>query len=75
MSVAIKPESTADQSSIREVRDDYVYIYSPDGDSAYRAADCMVLASVSKGRITERGAFEFGSCAENGNSPRSHQDS
>ena len=40
-------------------RDDYVYIYSPDGDSAYRAADRMVLARVPKGRITERGAYEF----------------
>ena len=40
-------------------RDEYVYIYSPDGDSAYRAADRMVLARVPKGRITERGAYEF----------------
>ena len=40
-------------------RDGYVYIYSPDGDSAYRAADRMVLARVPKGRITERGAYEF----------------
>ena len=30
-------------------RDGYVYIYSPDGDNAYRAADRMVLASVPKG--------------------------
>ena len=40
-------------------RDGYVYIYSPDGDSAYRAADRMVLARVPKGRIAERGAYEF----------------
>ncbi len=40
-------------------RDGYVYIYSPDGDSAYRAADRMVLARVPKGRINERGAYEF----------------
>ena len=40
-------------------RDGYVYIYSPDGDSAYRAADRMVLARVPKDRITERGAYEF----------------
>jgi CubicO group peptidase (beta-lactamase class C family) len=40
-------------------RDDYVYIYSPDGDSAYRASDRMVLARVPKGRIAERGAYEF----------------
>ena len=40
-------------------RDGYVYVYSPDADSAYRAADRMVLARVPKGRITERGAYEF----------------
>jgi CubicO group peptidase (beta-lactamase class C family) len=40
-------------------RDDYVYIYSPDGDRAYRAADGMVLARVPKDRITERGSYEF----------------
>ncbi len=40
-------------------RDDYVYVYSPDGDSAYQAADRMVLARVPKGRISERGAYEF----------------
>ena len=40
-------------------RDDYVYVYSPDGDSAYLAADRMVLARVPKGRIAERGAYEF----------------
>ena len=48
-------------------RDGYVYIYSPDGDSAYRASDRMVLARVPKGRITERGAYEFfGGLAEGG---------
>jgi CubicO group peptidase (beta-lactamase class C family) len=40
-------------------RDGYVYVYSPDGDSAYLAADRMVLARVPKGRITERRAYEF----------------
>jgi CubicO group peptidase (beta-lactamase class C family) len=40
-------------------RDKYVYIYSPDGDSAYQAADRMVLARVPKGRVTERGDYEF----------------
>ena len=29
-------------------RDEYVYVYSPDGDSAYEAADRMVLARVPK---------------------------
>jgi CubicO group peptidase (beta-lactamase class C family) len=40
-------------------RDGYVYIYSPDGDSAYQGADRMVLARVPKDRLTERGAYEF----------------
>jgi hypothetical protein len=40
-------------------RDEYVYIYSPDGDSAYRAADRMVLARVPTERVTERRAYEF----------------
>jgi CubicO group peptidase (beta-lactamase class C family) len=40
-------------------RDDFVYIYSPDGDSAYRAADRMVLARVPKANIDEREAYEF----------------
>jgi CubicO group peptidase (beta-lactamase class C family) len=40
-------------------RDGYVYIYSPDAASAYEAADRMVLARVPKGRIAERGAYEF----------------
>jgi hypothetical protein len=40
-------------------RDGYVYIYSPDGESAYRPADSMVAARVPKERITERDAYEF----------------
>jgi CubicO group peptidase (beta-lactamase class C family) len=40
-------------------RDDYIYAYSPDSDSAYRAADRMVLARVPKRRIVERSAYEF----------------
>jgi hypothetical protein len=40
-------------------KDDYVYIYSPDSDSAYRSADRMVLARVPRGRITQRAAYEF----------------
>jgi CubicO group peptidase (beta-lactamase class C family) len=50
-------------------RDDYVYIYSPDGDSAYRAADGMVLARVPKGRIAERGAYEFFKGRDEGGAP------
>jgi CubicO group peptidase (beta-lactamase class C family) len=40
-------------------RDDWVYVYSPDADSAYQPTDRMVLARVPKGRITERRAYEF----------------
>src|SRR3982751_3079487 len=40
-------------------RDGFVYVYSPDADGAYDPADRMVLARVPKGRITDRGAYEF----------------
>jgi hypothetical protein len=40
-------------------RDEYVYIYSQDGDSAYEAADAMVLARVPKNHIKDRSAYEF----------------
>ena len=40
-------------------RDNWVYVYSPDADSAYQPADRMVLARVPKGKIPERSAYEF----------------
>jgi hypothetical protein len=40
-------------------RDDYVYVYSFDSDSAYEPADGMVLARVPKDRLLERRAYEF----------------
>jgi CubicO group peptidase (beta-lactamase class C family) len=40
-------------------RDGWVYVYSPDADSAYQAADRMVLARVPKERIVDRTAYEF----------------
>jgi hypothetical protein len=40
-------------------RDSWVYVYSPDADSAYRPADRMVLARVPLGKIAEREAYEF----------------
>jgi len=43
----------------RGARDPFVYIYSPDADSAYTPADRMVLARVRKTQIRERGAYEF----------------
>jgi CubicO group peptidase (beta-lactamase class C family) len=40
-------------------RDDYVYIYSHDSDSAYVAADQVVLARVEKDRIRDRDAYQL----------------
>jgi hypothetical protein len=40
-------------------RDDFVYVYSFDSDSAYKAADRMVLARVHRDRITEQAAYEY----------------
>ena len=40
-------------------RDEFVYIYSHDSDSAYAPSDRMVLARVPKDRIRERGPYEF----------------
>jgi hypothetical protein len=40
-------------------RDDFVYIYSHDSDSAYTAADRMVMARVPADKIRERAAYEF----------------
>ncbi len=40
-------------------RDGYVYATSHDNPSAYTAADRMILMRVPKGRILERGAYEF----------------
>jgi CubicO group peptidase (beta-lactamase class C family) len=40
-------------------RDDWVYVFSPDAETAYQPADHMVLARVPKERITERKAYEF----------------
>jgi hypothetical protein len=40
-------------------RDGFVYVYSFDSDSAYAAADRMVLARVPKAQLTQRDAYEF----------------
>ncbi|HEY2154368.1 MAG TPA: serine hydrolase, partial [Isosphaeraceae bacterium] len=40
-------------------RDGFVYVYSHDGDSAYRPSDRMILTRVPKGRIMDREAYEF----------------
>lgn len=40
-------------------RDEYVYLYSPDHDTAYQASASLVMARVPKKRIHERDAYEF----------------
>ncbi|MDA0837907.1 MAG: serine hydrolase [Planctomycetota bacterium] len=40
-------------------RDDYVYLYSHDSDSAYKVADRYVMARVDRRRLRERDAYEF----------------
>ncbi len=45
--------------SYEGARDSFVYIYSPDGSSAYQPSDRMVLARVPKDRIAVRRAYEF----------------
>jgi CubicO group peptidase (beta-lactamase class C family) len=40
-------------------RDGHVYLYSHDDDSAYEAADRMVMARVPKDRIREQDAYTF----------------
>jgi hypothetical protein len=40
-------------------RDGFVYTYSQDGPSAYDADNGVMLARVPKGRIRDRGAWEF----------------
>lgn len=40
-------------------RDGFVYVYSPDSDSAYQPADRMVLARVPKDQLRRREAYEF----------------
>lgn len=40
-------------------RDDYIYIYSHDSDSAYEPADRFVLARVPKKLIKNRDAYQF----------------
>ncbi len=40
-------------------RDNFVYLYSHDSDSAYKPADRMVMARVRKEQIRNRDAYEF----------------
>ena len=40
-------------------RDEYVYVYTHDNDSAYLPSDRFVLARVPKQRLRERAAYDF----------------
>ena len=40
-------------------RDEYVYVYSVDGDSAYLPGDRMILARARKSHLMDRTAYEF----------------
>jgi len=50
-------------------RDDYVYLYSHDSESAYEAADRMVMARVPKNRIRDREAYAFFAGLDSDGSP------
>lgn len=47
-------------------RDNFVYVYSQDSDSAYKRADRMVMARVPKDQILHRDKYEFFERLENG---------
>ena len=51
-------------------RDHFVYIYSSDSDTAYEAADRMILARAHKDRLSERAAYEFFAGTDGNGSPR-----
>ena len=50
-------------------RDEYVYFYSHDSDSAYEPADSMVMGRVEKGALRDRSAYEFLSSFDNRGQP------
>ena len=51
-------------------RDEFAYIYSPDGDSAYRTADQIVLARAPVVHLSDRQAYEFFAGVDSANRPR-----
>ena len=55
-------------------RDQFVYIYSLDGDSAYEPADGIVLARVPKNEIRARGEYEFFAGLDSSKQPRWSRD-
>jgi hypothetical protein len=52
-----------------DARDEFVYIYSPDSNSAYKPADRMVLARVAKDEIKEQVGYEFFTGLDGNNEP------
>ena len=50
-------------------RDDFVYIYSHDSDSAYEPADRMVMARVHREQIRNRDDYEFFKSLDNSDKP------
>ena len=40
-------------------RDQYVYLYTPDEESAYKASDHMILVRVHKKQIKNREGYEY----------------
>ncbi len=51
-------------------RDEFVYVYSPDSNSAYETADRLVLARVPKTRLRERAAYRFFAGLDGSGQPR-----
>jgi hypothetical protein len=51
-------------------RDEFVYVYSHDSDSAYERANRFVLARASKNRLKERAAWEFFANRDTDGQPR-----
>jgi CubicO group peptidase (beta-lactamase class C family) len=53
-----------------DARDDFVYVYSHDHDSAYERADRFVLARAPKNQLRDRGAWEFFTKLDTGGQPQ-----
>jgi len=46
-------------SNYAGARDNYIYVYSHDSDSAYQPSDGVALGRVDRQKITDRSAYEF----------------
>ncbi|MGE3821987.1 MAG: DUF4185 domain-containing protein, partial [Isosphaeraceae bacterium] len=55
-------------------RDDYVYVYSPDSESAYEASDRLLLARVPRDQIMARDAYEFFQALDERGAPKWSRD-